>query len=180
MMSMAESDSALAVIRRAIQNEIAGQRFYSEAAFYCVDPWAKEVFANLAREEEEHTQLLLVEYAAFEAQGQWVDPSQALGGQAGVEITQFTFSEEELDIELFPPQWAVGDAVDRRADDLAALAFGVRMEQKAIDLYRREGASTLDPFAQQAYSFLVEEEIRHCNQLKEHWERLTGTPFSEH
>jgi len=179
-MFMAESDSALAVIRRAIQNEIAGQRFYSEAAFYCVDPWAKDVFANLAREEEEHTQLLLVEHAALTAQGQWVDPGQALTGQAGVEITELTFSEEELDVDLFPPQWAAGDAVDRRVDDLAALAFGVRMEERAIDLYRREGASALDPFAQQAYRFLVEEEIRHYNQLKEHWQRLSGRPFSEH
>lgn len=179
MMSTAELDSALAVIRRAIQNEIAGQRFYSEAAFYCIDPWAKDVFANLAREEEQHTHLLLVEYEALTTQGQWVDPEQALAGEAGVEITELTFSEDDLEEELFPPQWVVGDAVDRRADDLVALAFGVRMEQKAIDLYRREEANTADPVAQQAYGFLVEEEIRHYDQLREQWERLSGRPFLE-
>ncbi len=178
-MSAAELDSALVVIRRAIQNEIAGQRFYSEAAFYCVDPWAKDVFANLAREEEEHTQLLLAEYAALTTQGQWVDYEQALVGRAGVEITELTFLEEELEVELFPPQWTAGDAVDRRVDDLDALAFSVRMEEKAIGLYRGEGASTLDPVAQRAYRFLVEEETRHYHQLREQWERLSGRPFSE-
>ena len=178
-MSMADLDSALAVIRRAIQNEIAGQRFYSEAAFYCIDPWAKDVFAMLAREEEAHTQLLLVEYEALTTRGQWVDPEQALKSGSGLEITELTFSEDELEEELFPPQWATSDAVDRRADDLAALAFGVRMEEEAIALYRREGTSTPDPVAQRAYRFLVEEEIRHYDQLREQWERLSGRPFSE-
>lgn len=178
-MSTPESASALAVIRRAIRNEIAGQRFYNDAAFYCIDPWAKDLFSSLARDEEEHTQLLLVEYQALQRTGQWVDPDRALESGAGVEITQLTFADDESEEQLFRPEWSVSDLVDRRTDDLAALALGVRMEQEAIDLYSREGANTLDPAARRAYRFLVGEEIRHHDQLKEQWERLAGKSFSE-
>ena len=177
-MTKPELASALAVIRRAIQNEIAGQRFYNDASFYCIDPWAKDVFSSIAREEEKHTQLLLVEYEALETQGRWIDPDKALDSVSGVDITKFTFSDDEPAGELFPSQRSVSDVVDRRADDLAALAFGVRMEREAIDLYEGERASTQDPAAREAYRFLVEEENRHYHQLKEQWERLSGRPFS--
>jgi rubrerythrin len=172
-------ESFLAVLRLAIRNEIAGQRFYNDAAFYCVDPWAKEVFASLAHEEEKHTQLLLVEYEALDMEGQWIDPEQALERGSEVDITRLTFADDEPAEELFPLQWSLGEIVDRRADDLAALAFGVRMEQEAIDLYEEQRASTPDLAARKAYGFLVEEEGRHYNQLKEQWERLAGRPFPE-
>jgi rubrerythrin len=176
---MRDVESALAVLRLAIRNEITGQRFYNDAAFYCVDPWAKDVFANLASEEEKHTQLLLVEHKALETKGQWVDPEQALQGEAGADITRLTFADDEPVEELFPSPWSMGDAVDRRADDLAALALGVRMEQEAIDLYGEQRTSNPDLAAKRAYSFLVEEESRHYHQLKEQWERLAGRPFPE-
>ena len=172
-------EDTLLLVRRAIQNEVAGQRFYSDAALHCIDPWAKEIFSGLAQEEEKHTQLLLVEYESLETRGQWVAPDEALARASEVDITRLTFSDDEPAEELFPPQWSMGDAVDRRADDLAALAFGARMEQAANDLYDRERASTKDPAAQEAYRFLVEEEIRHFHQLKEQWERLSGRPFSQ-
>ena len=107
------------------------------------------------------------------------DPAKALESASGVDITGLTFTDDEPAAELFPPQWSMGNAVDRRADDLAALAFGMRMEQEAIELYDGERANTLEPAAQKAYRFLVEEEIRHYDQLKEQWERLSGRPFSE-
>lgn len=176
---MSDVESALAVLRLAIRNEVAGQRFYNDAAFYCVDPWAKDVFAGLAKEEEKHTQLLLVEYETLKAKGEWVDPEQALERGPEVDITRVTFADDEPAEELFPLQWSMGDTVDRRADDLAALAFGVRMEREAIDLYGGQRADNLDLAAKEAYSFLIEEESRHYDQLKEQWERLAGRPFPE-
>lgn len=174
---MQEVESALAVIRRAIHNEIAGQRFYSDASFYCIDPWAKDLFASLAREEEKHTQLLLVEHESLSTQGQWVDADAALTSGAQVDVTKITFAHDEPAEPLFPPQWSPGEAVDRAADDLDALAFGIQMEQGAIALYGEEADRIPDPAAQEAYQFLVEEETRHYEQLKGQWERLAGRPF---
>jgi rubrerythrin len=179
MTSVGNIESALAVVRRAIHDEVAGQRFYSDAARYCIDPWAKEIFARLAQDEEGHTRLLLVEYEALKTQGRWLDPKKALAKDADVDITRFSFPEDELGKELFPPEWAAADAIDRRADDLAALAFGVSMEQEAIALYAEEVEVAHDPAARQAYQFLIEEETRHYQQLRDRWEQLAGMPFQE-
>jgi rubrerythrin len=174
---MQEFESVLAVLQQAIHNEIAGQRFYSDASFYCLDPWAKELFASLAREEERHTQLLLIEYQSLETKGQWIEPDQALLSNTWVDITRFTFSDDEPAHELFPSQWSANQAVDRRADDLAALAFGIGMEQQALALYGEQLERNTDAAAREAYQFLVEEERRHYRQLKDQWERLAGMPF---
>jgi rubrerythrin len=175
---MQELERALAVIRRAIHNEITGQRFYNDASFYCIDPWAKEVFATLAREEEEHTHLLLVEYESLSTGGQWLDPDTAMASDARVDITKIPFPDDEPGEQLFPPQWSVSEAVDRTADDLAALAFGIELEQAAIALYAEQADRLTNPAAKKAYQFLVEEETRHYEQLKDQWERLAGMPFT--
>ena len=132
-----EVESALVVVRQALHDEIAGQRFYNDAAFYCIDLWAKEVFASLAQEEQVHIQVLLLEYESLKTKGRWLDLQAARASDANVDVTQFDFGDDEPAQELFPPQWSVEQAVDRRSDDLAALAFGIQMEQAAIDLYSR-------------------------------------------
>jgi hypothetical protein len=39
-------------------------------------------------------------------------------------------------------------------------------------------AASQDPAAQKAYRFLIEEETRHDQDLKERWEKLAGKPFA--
>jgi rubrerythrin len=103
----------------------------------------------------------------------------ALLSDTQVDITRFTFPDDEPAQELFPSQWSVNQAVDRRADDLAALAFGIHMEKRAIALYGEQLEGNVDAVAQEAYRFLVEEERRHYGQLKDQWERLAGMPFED-
>jgi rubrerythrin len=176
-LSSHEIEGALTVVRRAIHNEIAGQRFYNEAAYACIDPWAKEIFGTLAREEEVHTRLLLLEYRALTDQGRWLDPKTALASGADVDIMQVTFPEEENGEELFPSQASAAEVIDRRAGDLDALAFGIELEKRAIELYGRAGQVAKDPAAQNAYGFLLGEETRHLDQLKSRWEKLDGRPY---
>jgi rubrerythrin len=178
-MQMQDIENALTVIRLAIHNEISGQRFYNDASFYCIDPWAKDVFASLAQEEETHTHLLLAEYEALQTHGRWLDADAALASGAEIDITRFTFPDDESADELFPPQWSAGETIDRRADDLAALAFGIQMEQQAIALYGEQADRNTDPAARKAYRFLVQEETRHYRQLKGQWEKIAGMPFVE-
>jgi rubrerythrin len=171
---MGSRENALAVVRRALHDEIAGQQFYSEAAFYCIDLWAKELFDMLARDEEEHTQLLLVEHEALTTGGRWIELETARASEAKVGVTDLDLSHDAPEEPLFPPQWSVEAAVERQADDLAALAFGIKMEERAIDLYGQAARTAEDRMVQEAYHFLVEEETRHHEQLREHWEKLSG------
>jgi rubrerythrin len=174
---MQNLENALAVLHRAIANEIAGQRFYDDAAYYCVDLWAKETFAALAREEEEHTRLLLVEYKALSTHGRWIDLEIARSSPAEIDITALSFLDDEPAQTMFPSSGSVAETVDRTADDLAALALGIKMEQTAIELYGQQARTADDPSVREAYEFLVEDEIRHYSELKAQWERLAGTAF---
>lgn len=169
---MLDQEGALAVLRLALQEEMSGQRFYQDAAYSCVDPWAKEVFATLAGEEEEHVRMLLVQYQSLSEQGRWVPIDEALSSGAEVDITRMTFAGDGLESGAL---FSVEMEVDRRADDRDALALGIEMEQKAINLYRDQAAKSPDKAARQAYEFLVEEETRHYNQLCERWGALS--PF---
>jgi rubrerythrin len=170
-------EATLAILATAIQNEIAGQRFYHEASRYCIDLWAKEIFAALARDEERHTQILAGEYEALSTEGQWLRPEDALKAGKEVDITRIPLSATRSEMELFPPEWAVGDAIDRTWDDLAALAFGIDLERAAIALYRREESRVTDASAASTFGFLVAEEERHYRQLVDRWEQLAGVEF---
>lgn len=172
-----EIESALAIVRQAVRNEIDGQRFYDDAARFCIDPWAKEIFATLAQEEEAHTRVLLLEYETLTKQGRWLDLQTAWSSDIETDITRLDFPEDEPVEELFPGEWSVEIAIDRRADDLSALTFGIQMEQAAIALYSQAAQETQNPAVQETYGFLVEEEIRHCDQLVSRWEELAGVPF---
>ena len=56
-------------------------------------------------------------------------------------------------------------------------ADGKRIE---IDLYSQAAEETRDPAARDAYRFLVDDEIRHHQELKTQWEKLAGRPYPEH
>ena len=174
---MENVERALSVLRGAIENEVNGQRFYDEAARHCIDPWAKETFSTLAREEEEHTRLLLVQYGALETRGQWLDLETAWNTPLTVDVTDLFFQDERHVPSLFSPDQSVGETVDRRLDDLSALVFGLGMEQKAIELYEEQLRITVDSGAQQAYEYLVLQEREHYDELKARWETLAGRSF---
>ena len=176
---MEDVQGVLAVIQGAVQNEIAGQRFYNDAAYHCIDPWAKEVFATLAGEEEKHALLLLGEYQSLRSEGRWLPPgtAQDLGGS--VDVTQISFSSEKPGVELFPDGWSARQAIDRTSDDLAALAYGLAIERRSIILYQREADAATDPNAREAFSFLVDEERRHYRDLRSRWESIAGRSWPE-
>jgi rubrerythrin len=175
--AMQDADPVLTVLQDAISNEIAGQRFYDDAASYCIDLWAKETFAALAREEEEHTRLLLIEYEALSKHGHWIDLETARTSDAEVDVAILSFQDKEATDTMFALQGSVTQTVDRMADDLDALALGIRMEQMAIDLYDQQVRTADNPGVREIYAFLVQEEIRHHRELKSQWERLAGTSY---
>ncbi|HSJ53608.1 MAG TPA: ferritin family protein [Anaerolineae bacterium] len=176
---MEEQNGALVVLLRAIQNEIAGQRFYDDAARYCIDPWAKELLSTLAQDEEAHAQLLLGQHAALRSGVGWLDLEQAMARGAAADLGRLTFPAEEPSTTLFPSGWTPDQALERGADDLSALAVGIEIEKMAIALYQRESDAARDPGAQEAYGFLVQEERRHYRLLTTSWERLSGTSWEE-
>jgi rubrerythrin len=177
--SMQVKQSTLIVLRRAIQNDLAGQRFYFDAASYCIDPWAKEVFATLARGKERHVRRLLAEYELVRDADCWNGHGRGRSSRATLDITHLTFEEDE-EVEGFSPfRRTAGQLVDRRSDDLQALALGIDMERSVLELYRQASLAEEDREVRKAYEFLLRDKARYYHRLRDQWQDLAGMPLDE-
>ena len=169
--------ATLIVLRRAIQNDLAGQRFYFDAASYCIDPWAKEVFATLARGKERHVRRLLAEYEAVRDFDRRNGLGRGRSGRATLDITHLTFEDDEEIEGASPFQRTAGQLVDRRSDDLQALALGIDMERSVLELYRQASLATEDQEVRKTYEFLLRDMARYYHRLRDQWQDLAGVPF---
>jgi rubrerythrin len=187
---MSKQEEALAVLRRAMENEREGYRFYLEASERSADPAGQGTFRTLAKDEEKHLAILLVEYDSLSAGQGWIAPEEALAREAEVDITTPLFPGEELAVQQkspFEATWAAYE-VEALAGDLAVLEFGMGVEEKFYKMYERAAAGTDDPLGRRAYQFLMKEENRHYKLLQDahnylgdnqHWWDDWETPFFE-
>jgi len=187
---MSKQEEALAVLRRAVENEREGYRFYLEAAERSADPAGQGTFRTLAKDEERHLAILLVEYDSLTAGQGWVAPEEALAREVEVDITKSLFPGEELAAQEKSPFEAPFAAYDVGGleGDLAALEFGMDVEEKFYQMYEQAAAETDDAVGRQAYQFLMKEENRHYKLLQEardylsdnkHWWDAWELPFFE-
>lgn len=150
--------SPLGVLRRAMQIERNGYRFYTDAAERAVGERGKEVFRGLAADEGKHLHLLLVEYKALESGQGWIDPAQALDQEMDFDPANPDLPGEEYPepMPIFTPS-----RVPSLDNDLAALEFALETEQMSYDLYKTSAAEQSDPAAREAYEMLAGEENKH-------------------
>lgn len=186
---MKDTDSVLSILRRALEGERTGYLFYVEAAEKSSDPAGEGTFRNLARAEEDHLHLLLVEYQSLSSGQGWVDPEEAMAREVEVDVTK-PLPGEELEPKQespFSATWAAY-AVDGLSGDLAALEFGMDMERDFYKMYQKAAGQTEDPRARRAYEFLMKEENNHFKILQDahsylsdnkHWWDDWELPFFE-
>jgi rubrerythrin len=171
--------ATLHVLRHGIQNDLAGQRFYFDAASYCIDPWAKEVFVTLARRKEKQVRRLLAEYESVRDLKRWNGHGNGGSTRPTLDVTHLTFQEDE-DVEgTLPFQLTAAQVVDRRSDDLQALALGIDVERSVLELYRQASLAAKDREVKKAYEFLLRDKSRHYRRLRDQWKELAGAPFDE-
>ncbi|MFQ5811887.1 MAG: ferritin family protein [Anaerolineae bacterium] len=187
---MNKQEEALAALRRAMENEREGYRFYLEAAERSADPAGQGTFRTLASDEEKHLALLLVEHNSLIAGEGWVDPEEAITREVEMDITKPLFPGEELALQEkspFEATWAAYE-VEELAGDLAVLKFGMEVEEKFYKMYEKAAAETDDPLGHRAYQFLMKEENRHYKLLQDahdylsdnkHWWDDWELPFFE-
>jgi len=187
---MSKHEEALAILRRAMENEREGYRFYLEASERSADAAGQGTFRSLARDEERHLAILLVEHDSLVAGKGWVDPEEALARQVEVDITKPLFLGEKLasqEKSPFEETWAAYD-VGPLEGDLAVLKFGMNVEEKFYQMYQQAAAETDDAVGRRAYQFLMKEENRHYKLLQEahdylsdnkHWWDAWELPFFE-
>ena len=163
-------NSSLGILRRAMQIERDGYKFYREAAERAVGERGKSVFLGLADDEETHLRLLLIEYQAVESGQGWIDPTQALK-----QDFEFDPTNPDLPGEEYPePSPIFTPAREQSLEgDVATLEFAMETEQLSYDLYKGAAAEQTDPAAKQAYELLAKEENLHYEILQSSRDYLT-------
>ena len=158
-----DCNSPLGILRRAMQIERDGYKFYREAAERAVGERGKSVFLGLADDEETHLRLLLIEYQAVESGQGWIDPTQALKMDLDLDPADPDLPGEEYPepSPIFTPT-----RYPSLEDDVAALEFAMETEQLSYDLYKGAAAEQTDSAAKQAYELLAKEENHHYEILQ--------------
>ena len=165
---MTGTNAALAILRRAVENERQGYHFYQEAVARTADARGREMFESLGQDEARHLRLLLVEYQSLEKGEGWVDPQGALEREIEVDISQPLFGEEAMASAAFPWEESSEREWDELQTDLAVLEFGMGMEDRFYEMYKSAlDEAGLDSLAAPAYQFLMSEENRHFKLLQE-------------
>jgi rubrerythrin len=156
-------NSPLGILRRAMQIERDGYKFYNEAADRAVGERGRNMFRGLAADEEKHLRILLVEYRVLESGQGWIDPTEALEEEFEIDP-----ANPDLPGEEYPEPFPIFTPARESSleGDIAALEFGMETEQLSYDLYKKSAEEQTDPAAKQAYELLAKEENRHYEILQ--------------
>ncbi|MBU2502180.1 MAG: ferritin family protein [bacterium] len=140
-------------IKDAVMVEVKGQQLYSHAATTAEDPAAKAMFEMLAKDEDDHVRILMSQYKHLVEEGKLnldeVHPAEVDHGSHDVINDQFRKS------------------VQRGKFEMAVISIGCDLENKAIAYYKEHAAKTDDPDLKQLFTWLVEWEDGHLEQLLE-------------
>jgi len=152
-MSDEKRQAVIKAIKDAVMVEVKGQQLYSHAAEQAEDPAAKKMFEMLAADEDDHVRILMNQYKSLIEEGKLdldhVHPAEVDHGSATVITDDFK------------------KAVRRGNFEMAVISIGCDLEKKAIAYYKENAAKTEDAELKQLFTWLVEWEDGHLEQLLE-------------
>ncbi len=155
--------AALEILKQAMGIESEGHQFYLQAAQTTQDKKGQDIFTSLADDEQKHYDLIKRQHTALTDKGRWVGSSET----KPVNI--------DLNKPLFPRgREALKKAVTNKSGDWEALLFGVEIETKSYDLYRRAALETSDLLGKQMFEFLAGQEQSHFDILMMRFDSLFG------
>jgi len=158
-----EIDTALAVLKRAMQVEQEGREFYMKAAQTTRDETGQKTFRILASDEENHLRLIKRQRDALTSESMWISFPEVKPVQI------------DLDKPLFPEgKEALAKTFTAKSRDSDALLFGLDIETRSFDMYRRASVETADALGKAMFEFLAGEEKGHFDILMMRYEYLTG------
>jgi len=140
-------------IKDAVMVEIKGQQLYHHAAGKTTDPQARAMFEMLAKDEDDHVRILMNQYKHLMSDGSVnlddVHPAEVDHGSQTVITDDFKKS------------------IKRGEFEMAVIGIGCDLENKAIAYYKEQAGKAEDPDLKQLFTWLVEWEDGHLEQLME-------------
>ncbi len=148
-----KKEQMIKIIKDAVMVEVKGQQLYNHAATEAKDPAARAMFEMLAKDEDDHVRILMTQYKSLMSDGKLnldeVHPAEVDHGAATVVTDDFKKS------------------VQRGNFEMAIISIGCDLENKAIAYYKEHAAKTEDPDLKQLFTWLMEWEDGHLEQLLE-------------
>ena len=140
-------------IELALKNEITEHEFYLNEALRSRNELAKKMFAQLAKDEEEHMHRIRALHEKLIKQGNW--PKDMPIVVAGTDVKKI------LDSIVVK----AGSVTDHDEDDVKALKKAIDFEAKGVDLYTKLTGLCQNPMEKNFFSFLAGIEREHHRSL---------------
>ncbi len=158
-----ESEQArtLEALELAVQMEVEGQEFYRKASQRSSNRLAKELFQQLASEEDLHRRKFVEIYEALEKGQNW--PSVTPPSEKGKRLKSL-FAEASR---------ALGSEFQIAQSELDAIKIAMDMEEKSYNLYRSRSQQSSLPVERRFYEALAAEERGHHLALVDSYEYLS-------
>ncbi len=156
-------NAVVGILEHAMGIEQEGSQFYLKAAQTTQDKKGQEMFSTLADDEQKHYDLIKRQHAALTSKGRWIGSSDMKP------------SDIDLSKPLFPKGIEVLEkAISTKSSDWDALLFGLDIEIKSYDLYRKAASQIEDILGKQMFEFLAGQEQSHWDTLMMRYDALFG------
>ncbi|MBU0753622.1 MAG: ferritin family protein [Planctomycetes bacterium] len=152
-------------LAKAMQAENEGRHFYLMAAQNTKDAQGKEVFEQLADEEQDHFNFLQAHYKAVKQTG---NPDQS------VKLAEKKFNGDH---PIFSDE--LKKRIGSAHYEMTALSIGVQLELSAVNFYRGEAKAAEDHLVKDLYNELAAWEEGHLNALRSQVDSLKEDYWNE-
>ena len=157
---------------RAMRAEHEGQHFYMMAAQTTKDPKGREIFTELAREEQEHAKYLKEQYRSILETGS-LNKNLNLGTPGVLTGAHPIFSDEIL------------SRLEDAHFEMTALSLGIQLELDAKNYYEQQAKASDNIVLQTMYQELADWEASHYRALlqeqeylkEDYWAKSGFAPF---
>jgi rubrerythrin len=156
-----EQARTIKVLQLAVQMEEDGKKFYQKASRKSSNKLAKELFRQLANEEDVHRKKFVEIYKALKRGQNWPDVESP---PAKGEKIKSLFAEATQ---------ALGSKFKVAESELEAIKIAMDMEVRSYNLYHSRSAESTLPVEKQFYKTLAGEERGHHLALLDTYEYLS-------
>ncbi len=150
----------LAVLKKGLNTEVWGQRFYKQAAAHTRAVDGQRVFESLVDEEGKHIAILRQEYAKLTGQELTLEETLAM-------------ADSVSPTEIFPQAKAADHLIPPETTDEQALEMAMAFERRGFELYDDQAKKASSPEERRMWEFLAKAENLHFAFLQETYEYLT-------
>jgi len=157
-----EQDRTTEVLQLAVRTEIDGKQFYLKASRKSSNKLGKDLFQQLAAEEDVHRRKFEQIYTALGRGQSWLDVEPP--SEKGKRLRSL-FSEATK---------ALGSKVKAGESELEAIRVALDMEKKSYDLYHSRSEESTLPVEKRFYEALAGEERGHHLALTDSLEYLSN------